>query len=84
MPRAEQYVIPPVDFVLVSATAVTTDVNLPEGCRGLLVGTAGALNVTMSNGQERNSVPFIQGINPGFFQTVRVSTGGAQDVWAIV
>ena len=84
MPRSEQYVIPPEDFILVSATEVGADTELPANCRGLLVGTAGALNVVMTTGQERDNVPMIQGINPGFFRTVRVSTGGAQNVWAIV
>lgn len=83
MPRAEQYIIPPVDLILVAAGAVTTETPLPSGCRGLLVGTAGSLNVTI-NDSAKTSVPFLQGINPGFFQSVQASPSGAQDIWAIV
>lgn len=82
--RAESFVIPPIDFVLVGAGEVTSTQNLPENCRGLLVGTAGFLNVVMQNGQTRNGVPFIEGLTPGFFAQVLDSTGGAQNVWAVV
>ena len=84
MPRSEQFVVPPEDFVLVSAGEPNSDVALPEGCRGLLVGTAGALNVTMRRGGTRDSVPMVQGINPGFFSIVRTTAGGAANIWAIV
>lgn len=84
MPRAEQWVIPPTDFIQIAPGEVTVDTDLPENCRGLLIGTAGSLNVTMANEQERDSVPFLQGITPGFFATIRISGGGAQNVWAIV
>ena len=84
MPRAEQYVLPPHDLILVSTAAPATDIDLPENCRGLLVGTAGSLNIVMQTGQERDDVPFFQGINPGFFSRVRTSVGGAQNIWAIV
>ena len=81
--RSEQLVVPPVDFVLVSTAAPASDITLPEGCRGLLIGTAGTLNVTMQNGSQRNGLPFLQGQNPGFFATVR--TGGtAANIWAII
>lgn len=84
MPGYSSLVVPPYDFVLVASGAVGVDTDLPENCRGLLIGTAGSLNVVMSNGVERDDVPFIQGINPGLFRTVRISGGGAQNVWAIV
>lgn len=84
--RAESFVIPPVDFVLVSATTVAADTDLPANCRGILVGTAGFLNVTMQNGSAPNSMPFIEGLTPGFFTKVRISTGAgaASNVWAVV
>lgn len=84
--RAESYVLPPFDFVLVSATTVAVDTQLPANCRGLLCGKAGYLNVTMQNGNARDGVPMIEGSNPGFFAAVRESTaaGAARNVWAIV
>jgi len=84
--RAEAFVIPPIDFELVSATTVGSDTALNPLCRGLLVGKAGFLNVTMQNGNQRNGVPFIEGTTPGFFAEVRTSTatGAARNVWAII
>ena len=76
-------VLPPSDFILVNAGVPDADVTLPPGCRGLLVGTGGSLNVTMVNGEQRNAVPFFAGQNPGFFRTVR-SGGDAENIWAIV
>lgn len=81
--RAEQYVIPPVDFTLVASGTVSTNTTLPAGCRGLLIGQAGTLNVTMENGSELDAMPFFQGQNPGFFGIVR-SGGTAENIWAIV
>ena len=81
--NATSKVLPPSDFILVSAAAPASDIALPPNCRGLLVGTAGNLNVTMQNGAMRNGVPVFQGQNPGFFQTVR-SGGTAANIWAIV
>lgn len=80
----------PEDFVLVSATTVASDTTLStltaRPIRGLLVGTAGYLDVTMLNGEERDGVPFQAGINPGAFKIVResVAVGAAANVWAIV
>jgi len=84
--RAESFVIPPIDFVLVDAGEVDTETPLPANCRGILVGVAGFLNVVMQNGQERTALPFIEGLTPGFFATIKVSTGAgaAQNVWAVV
>lgn len=84
MPRAEQLVLPPSDFVLVSSGEPGSTIPLPTGCRGLRVGTAGALNVTMSNGNQRDGLPMIVGDNPGLFSEVRATAGGAQNIWAIV
>lgn len=84
--RAEALVIPPTDFVLVSTTAPTGSgtIDLPEGCRGLLVGTGGLLNVTI-NGQNRDGVPFPVGVMPGFFTAVRRDAGNtAANIWAVV
>lgn len=83
--RAEDYVRPPFDFVLVSTTTVTGTVDLPADCRGLHVGKAGFLNVEI-NGQTRNALPFPEGTTPGFFTRVFTSTGtgAAQNVWAII
>ena len=82
MPRSEQYVVPPVDFILVSSGVPASNSNLSENTRGLLVGAAGTLNVTMRNGEERNGVPFFAGTNPGFFAIVR-SGGTAENIWEI-
>lgn len=84
MPRSEQLVLPAEDFILVASAEPGSTVALPADCRGLLVGTAGGLNVTMRNGNERDSVPMIVGVNPGFFSEVRATAGGAQNIWAIV
>lgn len=84
MAHYEQYVTPPRDFILVSSGAPASDVTLPANCRGLLVGGAGSLNVTMTEtGENRNDLPFVQGQNPGFFSQVR-SGGTATDIWAII
>ncbi len=84
--RAESFVIPPIDFILVATGEVTADTPLPANCRGLLIGKAGFLNVTMQNDQARNALPMIEGTTAGFFSVVRVSTGtgSARNVWAIV
>ena len=84
--RAEALVIPPTDFVLVSAAAPTGSgtITLPDGCRGLRVGTAGALNVII-NEQNRDGVPMFAGDNPGFFTAVRRDAGNtAANIWAII
>lgn len=86
-------IAPPNDFIMVSATTVGSDTVLASisgvgagPVRGLLIGTAGYLNVIMQNGQTRTGVPFQAGINPGLFKTVLTSTSGtpAQNVWVIV
>lgn len=76
MPRAETFVLPPFDFLPVASGAVLFDTTLPSNCRGLLIGTAGALNITME-GNNRDDVPFQVGQNPGFFQIVRAANGTA-------
>lgn len=84
--RAEALVLPPSDFVLVSATAPTGTgtIALPDGCRGLLVGVGGVLNVTI-NGQNRDGIPFPIGVMPGFFTAIRRDAGNtAANIWAVV
>lgn len=72
----------PNDFELVAAGVPSGTTALSAYCRGLLVGVAGTLNITMANGEERNGVPFQAGINPGRFSAVR--TGGtAENVWQV-
>lgn len=81
MPRAEQFVLPPNDLISVSVP-MSGETALPEGTRGLLVGTAGSLNVVI-NGTNRDGVPFVVGQNPGFFTALRPG-GTASNLWAIV
>ncbi len=81
MPRAEQLVLPIQGLTLVSAAAPSTDVDLPTHTRGLLIGVAGTLNITLQ-GQDHDGVPFQAGLMPGNFQAVR-SGGTAQNIWAI-
>ena len=78
-------------FKLVSAAQPGTDVEIgTDGgleCRGLLIETAGQLSVTMQNGQDHDNLPFITGLTPAKFKTVRGtdSTAGtkASGVWAV-
>lgn len=81
-PRSEAQVRPPRGFVLVSAGIPSTDIVLPDGTRGLLIGSAGALNVTI-DGVQLDGLPFQAGTNPGFFEVVR-SGGAASNIWAIL
>lgn len=82
--RFEAWVLPAEDFILVATGEPGSTIELPENTRGLLVGTAGGLNVTMRNGNSRDAVPMIVGTNPGFFSEVRATVGGAQNIWAII
>lgn len=93
--RFEQFVIPPTDFQLVSATAPNmasdTDIDLPEGTRALHIGTPGTLDVEIK-GRRLNGFPFVQGTNPGFFTKIfgRIdsTTGNARNtaasIWAVL
>ncbi len=76
-------VAPPNDFVQVSAGVPSVEVVLSERTRGLLIGAAGSLNVTMSNGSVRTGVPFQAGINPGHFASIQAG-GSASNVWAVL
>jgi len=73
----------PNDFLLVAVASPTTTVNFDEGCRGILVGTAGLLNVTMRNGHAITGVPFQAGVNPGRFASVQ-SGGTAENIWQVI
>ncbi len=79
---SDRFSLPPQDFVQLHAAAPAAPVACPEGTRGLLVGTAGTLNVTMTGGVERTGVPFPAGFTPGFFTVVRAG-GTAQNIWAV-
>ncbi len=81
MPRFEQIVIPISDLLLVSAGSPVGDTPLPAAVRALLVGNAGLLNITIA-GKNYDLVPFIAGLQPGFFQAVRAG-GSASNVWAV-
>lgn len=75
----EGQVIPGLVYVLVTPS----DNDLPDGpCRALLIGTAGTLNLTQTDGVERDSVPAQVGILP--LQALKVRAGGTADnIWAI-
>lgn len=82
MTRTEQYVIPPVHFVQITATTPSGTTVLPRGTRGLLVGTAGTLNVRTLAGT-LSLLPFIEGVTPGLF--THVDAGGtAINIWAVL
>ena len=80
--RYESGVIPPLKFILVEATTITSTETLPEGCRGLRIGTAGTLSGTMQDDSIFTDLPVFQGDNPGHFKTL--TSGTAQNIWAIV
>lgn len=73
----------PNDFVLIAAGVPAGTTVLSDRCRGLLVGTAGSLNVTMRNGNVRTGVPFQAGVNPGQFASVQ-SGGTAENIWQVI
>lgn len=86
MPRHDKSIAIPEDFEQLESGALTTgmDVACPEGTRGLLVGVAGVQDVTMENGEERDLVPLVAGINPGRFAAIRVDASNtAENIWAI-
>ena len=72
----------PNDFVQIAAGVPSGTSTLSAYTRGLLVGVAGTLNVTMANGEQRNLVPMQAGINPGRFAEVR-DGGTAENVWEV-
>lgn len=85
--RHDKSVAIPNDFVLASAAAYTAgpDIVAPPNCRGLLVGTPGAQDVTMQSGQTRDLVPMVAGINPGRFSAIRSDAANtAADIWFII
>ena len=81
MPRAEQLILPIVGLTLITAGTPASQTILSEKTRGLLVGTAGLLNVTIA-GVVHTSVPFSAGVTPGFFESVE-SGGTAINIWGI-
>ena len=62
---------------------VIADADLPSGvCRFLLVGTAGAANLTQADGTLRTSIPLMVGYNP--IQVRQVNSGTvASNIWAV-
>lgn len=83
--RHDKAILPAVSFRLVAAGTVGAGEagDLPDGTRGLRVGTAGTLNVTMSDGEIITDFPVFQGDNPGRFQSVQQG-GTASNIWAIL
>jgi len=82
MLRVEQTVIQPQGYETIAVGGVLLDTDLPPDCLGLVVGTAGVLNVTMRNGHQINSLPFQEGLTPGLF--VKIHTGGtAENIVAV-
>lgn len=87
MPNTERHdkaVRPPTDFVLLSSTAPATTIPAPEGTRGLLIGTAGALNITTKEGGDRDGVPFQVGMTPIEITAIRATPSGAANIWAVI
>ena len=83
--RHDKSVRPATDLILVANGQVGTDTPLPEETRGLLIGTAGSLNITTIGG-DRDSVPFQVGITPICATAIRVSNqmGDASNIWAVI
>ena len=83
--RHDKSVRPPTDVVLLSDVTPTTTIEAPEGTRGLLIGTAGALSITTRGGGQRDSVPFQAGVTPLEITEIRDSTGSTvANIWALV
>ena len=83
--RHDKAVRPPTDFVLLSATAPASTIAAPEGTRGLLIGTAGDLNITTKGGGDRDGVPFQLGITPIEITAIRATgMGSATNIWAVI
>jgi hypothetical protein len=55
----------------------------PYPCRGLLVGTAGVLDVVMEGTTVLTGMPFIAGLNPGRFKELRGTANTVANVWAV-
>lgn len=70
------------DFRQLVAGSPSTTYLLSNRCKGLIVGTAGTLNVTMKNGHVISNFPVYQGFIPGRFKSIQ--TGGtAQNIWEV-
>ena len=84
--RHDKSIAIPKNYILVSLAAITSgDQTCPKGTRGLLVGTAGAQDVTMRNGETADLIPLQQGYNPGEFETLRSDGANtAANIFAIV
>lgn len=73
----------PSDYILISAGAPAGNFDCHAECRGLLIGTAGFLNVTMKNGHVIANLPVQPGILPGFFASVQAG-GTATSIWEVL
>lgn len=81
--RSEGQVAPIKDLFQVSdGSAITSDVTLPDNTRGLLVGGAAELNITI-NGTNYDAVPFLAGVTPGFWEKVRIGAPSVK-IWAVL
>lgn len=85
MPNYGAMIIPPSDLIFIIQAATAGPIPpLPDNCRGLLIGTAGVLDITI-NGSPKTGVPFISGINPGRFESIQVAAGNsALTIFAVV
>lgn len=81
--RAEQFVLPitSVDLVSAGTVSATYTVSGDEICRGVRVGTAGTLNLTI-DGEEHDDFPIFQGDNPIVIEAIRAG-GSASNIWAL-
>jgi len=70
------------DFALLVAGTPASTYNCTDKCIGLLIGTAGTLNVTMRNGHVISALPVPVGFLPGRFASVQTS-GTAQNIWEV-
>lgn len=73
----------PTRYVLLSFAAPTSAVTCPEGTRGLLIGTGGALDATLSGGPV-NGLPAPAGLLAGEFVSVGGPGTTAENIYAVV
>lgn len=84
-----RHILIPKRFILVSTGQVASEYDIDVASEkgvGILVGTAGTLNVTMDNDDIITGLPFTQGINLGSFTSIQDSSnvGDASNVWIVV
>jgi len=79
----EKYVSLPRSFSQVFSGTPDSEQTLSDECRGLLIGTAGSINVTMANGDVLTGLPVFAGINPGRFASIQTG-GDAENIWEVL